>query len=188
MKKTMQTLIERSEELLSLWKFVYCLALRFPGYFSLEQPLPRHQIILHISFFQFPFCHCPPSTWAGGVGLPFKAICWGGWCPGGGTGVVFNFFASAFKGCSSSSSSESCKPYLEKCATCAMRRTNTSKGWPAWKGKGLCLSALPLSGPICSTVARSEAPNTEKTGNCWRGKRGGPQRCSQGWSTSPMKT
>lgn len=60
------------------------------------------------------------------MGLPFRAICWGGRCPGGGTGVVFNFFVSTFKGCSSSSSSESCKPYLEKCATCVTRRTKVS--------------------------------------------------------------
>lgn len=59
--------------------------------------------------------------------MPFRAICWGGRCPGGGTGVVFNFFVSTFKGCSSSSSSESCKPYLEKCATCATRRTDVSQ-------------------------------------------------------------
>lgn len=61
------------------------------------------------------------------MGLPFRAICWGGRCPGGGTGVVFNFFVSTFKGCSSSSSSESCKPYLEKCATCVTRRTKVSQ-------------------------------------------------------------
>lgn len=57
----------------------------------------------------------PQSTWACG------AICWCCWdsgicCSPAGI-AVFNFFVSVLAGGTSSSSSESCRPYLEKCAT-----------------------------------------------------------------------
>ena len=47
------------------------------------------------------------------------------------------------------------------------------------------LSALPSQGPIWSVVSRSGVPSVRKTGSCWRRSRGGLQRWSEGWSTSP---
>jgi len=55
------------------------------------------------------------------------------------------------------------------------------------RGKGLSPSALPLWGPICSTVSRPGPPSTGKMCSWWRGSRGWPQGWSEGWSTSLIK-
>lgn len=61
--------------------------------------------------------HCPFSTWGGAAGLPLRAIWKVAAWPAGGKGAVFNFFEVVLGGCSSSSSSESWRPYLEKWET-----------------------------------------------------------------------
>ena len=42
--------------------------------------------------------------------------------------------------------------------------------------------------PTWSTASSSGAPNIRRTWTCWNGSRGGPQRWSEGWSTSPPRT
>jgi len=41
--------------------------------------------------------------------------------------------------------------------------------------------------PTWSTASNSGAPNPRRTWSCWSSSRGGLQRWSKGWSTSPMK-
>jgi len=53
------------------------------------------------------------------------------------------------------------------------------EGWPVGTGRWLSLSTLPSWGPVWSAASRSGAPSTRKTGSCWRGSRGGPQRCQR---------
>ena len=61
--------------------------------------------------------------------------------------------------------------------------------WPAGRGRWLSLSTLSSCGPFWSIASRSGAPSTRrKMWSCWRGSRGGPQRWSEGRSTSPLKT
>jgi len=55
-------------------------------------------------------------------------------------------------------------------------------GWGRW----LSLSTLPLWGLTCSILSRPWAHRSTKMQKCWSGSRGGPQRWSEGWSTSPM--
>jgi len=42
--------------------------------------------------------------------------------------------------------------------------------------------------PIWSAASSSGAPSIRRTWMCWSGSRGGPQRCSEGWNTSPTRT
>lgn len=63
------------------------------------------------------YIHCPFSTWGVGAGLPLRVIWKGAAWLAGGKGAVFNFFEVVLGGCSSSSSSESWRPYLEKWET-----------------------------------------------------------------------
>ena len=53
---------------------------------------------------------------------------------------------------------------------------------------GGCPSTLLSCDPTRSTVYSSGAPNTRRTWSCWSRSRGGPQRSSEGWSTSPERT
>ena len=41
--------------------------------------------------------------------------------------------------------------------------------------------------PYLKYCIQSVAPNTGKKYSSWRGSRGWPQRCSEGWSTSSVK-
>ena len=60
--------------------------------------------------------------------------------------------------------------------------------WPAGRGRGFCPSTLPSWDPTWSTVSSSGASNTRRTQSCWSRSRGGPQRWSEVWSTSPVST
>jgi len=42
--------------------------------------------------------------------------------------------------------------------------------------------------PGVSTAFSPRAPSTRTTSSCWSRSRGGPQRLSEGWSTSPART
>jgi len=66
-------------------------------------------------------------------------------------------------------------------------RAASREAWPAGRGRGFCSSAPLWWDPTWSPVSISEAPCTRRTWNCWSSSRAGPQRWSEGWSTSPMR-
>ena len=59
--------------------------------------------------------------------------------------------------------------------------------WPAGRGRGFCHSTALWWDPTWSPVSSSGALSTGKSWTCWSGSRGGPQKWSEGWSTSPMR-
>jgi len=61
------------------------------------------------------------------------------------------------------------------------------EAWPAGRGRGLCPSTLLWWDPTWSPASSSGALSTGKTWTCWSGSRGGLQKRSEGWSTSPMR-
>ena len=64
-----------------------------------------------------------------------------------------------------------------------------SKGeWPAGQGRWFCPSTLPWCDPTWSTTSSCRALSRGRARTCWSGSREGPQRWSEGWNTSPVKT
>ena len=65
-------------------------------------------------------------------------------------------------------------------------------GWrvsrPADRSRWFCPFTLLSWDPTWSTVSSSGAPNIGRTWMCWSGSRGEPQRTSEGWGVSPMRT
>ena len=59
--------------------------------------------------------------------------------------------------------------------------------WSAGQGSRFCPSSLLWWDPTQNTACRPGAPSTRRTWSCWSGSRGGPQRWSEGWSTSPSR-
>ena len=51
-----------------------------------------------------------------------------------------------------------------------------------------CPCILFLWEPTLSTASSSGASNTRRRWGCWCGSKGGQQRWSEGWSTSPVRT
>jgi len=85
------------------------------------------------------------------------------------------------------------RPNMSQCAILQPSRPTISwavsgEVWSAGQGKWFCPSVLLSWDPTRSTVSRSGAPKKRRAWSCWRASRGGPQRWSDGWSTSPMKT
>jgi len=64
----------------------------------------------------------------------------------------------------------------------------STEAWPAGRGRGFCPFTPLLWHPTWSTASSSGAPNIRRTWMCWSSSRGGPQRWSEGWSTSPTRT
>jgi len=60
--------------------------------------------------------------------------------------------------------------------------------WPAGRGKWFCPSALLWWDPTQSPASSSGALNTRRTWTCWSRFRGGPQKRSEGCSTSPVRS
>ena len=61
------------------------------------------------------------------------------------------------------------------------------EAWPAGRRRGFCPSTPLWSDLTWSSASSSGAPSTRRTWSCWSRSRGGPQRSSKGWSTSPMR-
>ena len=58
--------------------------------------------------------------------------------------------------------------------------------WPAGQGRRFCPSTLLWWDPTWGPASSSGAPSTRKTWACWSGSRGGPQKWSKAWNTSPV--
>jgi len=68
-----------------------------------------------------------------------------------------------------------------------MSWTASKVAWPAGQERWFCPSTLLWWAPTWSPASSSGALSTGKTWSCCSRSRGGPQKRSEGWSTSPVK-
>ena len=61
------------------------------------------------------------------------------------------------------------------------------EAWSADSGRGFCPSSPLWWDPTWSPPSSSGVPSTRKTWSCWSKCRGGRQKWSDGWNTSPMR-
>ena len=72
-----------------------------------------------------------------------------------------------------------------RCATISWAASK--EVWPADRRRWFCPSILLWWDPTWSTASSTGALSTGKTWTCWSGSKGGSQKWSEEWNTSPMR-
>ena len=78
------------------------------------------------------------------------------------------------------------EPYLSRTQV-SVSWASSREAWPAGRERWFCPSTL-LRWDLTWSTAFSSGALSTRTWNCWSGSKGGLQKWSEGWSTSPMRT
>ena len=111
--------------------------------------------------------------------------------PGTNAGWVENGLRAALRrkawGCWLTRNPTWCSNVLSQPRWPAMSWAVSKEAWPAGQGRWFCPFTLLQCDPTWSVASSSGALSLWKTWTCWSGSRGGPQKWSEGWNTSPIR-